>query len=131
MTPFIINQLFESNKGLNFRIVTNIAVGRGINGVSYRTFMGRCYSLKHNIYGHDKMEYVYDVETTKIVNIDLHNNVLHIHHTDTEDWLSKGNVKSVYIDLNTIIAIEFFETNIGEWKKTTFVPRKLNDKLEW
>lgn len=35
--------LFKKNEKRNFQIYTNIAVGRGINGVDYRSFMGDGY----------------------------------------------------------------------------------------
>ena len=35
--------LFKQNEKRNFKIYTNIAVGRGINGVDYRSFMGDNY----------------------------------------------------------------------------------------
>lgn len=42
-TKEILMDLFKKNTSLNFQIYTNIARGRGINGVSYYSFMGDSY----------------------------------------------------------------------------------------
>lgn len=42
-TKEILMDLFKKNKKRNFQIYTNIAVGRGINGVDYRSFIGDNY----------------------------------------------------------------------------------------
>lgn len=42
-TKEILMDLFKKNKKRNFQIYTNIAVGRGINGVNYRSFVGDSY----------------------------------------------------------------------------------------
>ena len=57
-TKEILMDLFKKNEKRNFQIYTNIAVGRGINGVDYRSFMGdgydddrRCISNQYSIKG--------------------------------------------------------------------------------
>lgn len=42
-TKEVLMEMFKKNKSLNFQIYTNIAYGRGINGVSYYSFMGDNY----------------------------------------------------------------------------------------
>lgn len=42
-TKEILMDLFKKNKERNFQIYTNIAFGRGINGVSYHSFVGDNY----------------------------------------------------------------------------------------
>jgi hypothetical protein len=42
-TKEILMELFKKNEKRNFQIYTNIAYGRGINGVSYRSFIGDNY----------------------------------------------------------------------------------------
>jgi hypothetical protein len=42
-TKEILMELFKKNEKRNFQIYTNIAFGRGINGVSYRSFVGEIY----------------------------------------------------------------------------------------
>lgn len=40
----ILMDMFKKNKNLNFQIYTDIAYGRGINGVSYYSFIGNNYT---------------------------------------------------------------------------------------
>lgn len=42
-TKEILMEMFKKNETLNFQIYTNIARGRGINGVEYRSFIGYNY----------------------------------------------------------------------------------------
>lgn len=42
-TKETLMDLFKKNKERNFQIYTNIAYGRGINGVAYRSFIGDNY----------------------------------------------------------------------------------------
>ena len=42
-TKEILMEMFKKNPNRNFQIYTNIAYGRGINGVSYYSFMGTNY----------------------------------------------------------------------------------------
>lgn len=42
-TKEILMDLFKKNEKRNFQIYTNIAQGRGINGVNYRSFVGDSY----------------------------------------------------------------------------------------
>ena len=37
-----LQDLFEANSGKNFVLATDVAVGHGLNGVSYTSFSGRC-----------------------------------------------------------------------------------------
>ena len=48
-TKEILMDLFRKNEKRNFQIYTNIAVGIGINGVDYRSFMGNGYDDDRNI----------------------------------------------------------------------------------
>ena len=47
-TKEILMNLFKENEGRNFRICTNIGVGRGINGVDFMEFIGMRYDGDSN-----------------------------------------------------------------------------------
>jgi hypothetical protein len=43
-TREMLMDMFKQNEGYNFRIYTDIACGRGINGVDYYSFIGKNYT---------------------------------------------------------------------------------------
>ena len=70
-TKEILMDLFTKNAKRNFRIYTNIAEGRGINGIIYKTFTGCNYDddrkkcLESYIKGFGKDYLVIECEKTK------------------------------------------------------------------
>lgn len=43
-TREMLMEMFKKNEGYNFQIYTDIARGRGINGVDYKSFIGKNYA---------------------------------------------------------------------------------------
>ena len=93
-TKEILMDLFTKNAKRNFRIYTNIAEGRGINGVLYKTFTGCNYDdnmrkyHESSIKGFGKDYLIIECEKTK------------------GGWY--GNAKrEVYVPYGTIVMVDF------------------------
>lgn len=97
-----IRKIFNKNKEYNFRIVTNIPEGKGINGVNYKTYYG-----KKLVVNSDKRK----LQTTHIVKIE--DDYVLVIFCDNDDWLSNGSPIRIYIDVNSIVSIDIFTTDIN------------------
>lgn len=93
MTKETLMKMFEKNKNVNFCINTNIAEGKGINGVGYHSYFGE---VTHKEQG----------ETTNIV--EFKDDCLVLNHTiDGGYW--QGGEHLIYLPYNTIVSVDFLK----------------------
>lgn len=94
MTREVLMGLFAENEGLNFRIYTNIAEGRGINGVNYKTF------TKYN-YDDDRRKYL--ESSIKAFSTDY----LVIECAKTKGFWYDNAKRMVYVPYDKIVMVDF------------------------
>lgn len=101
MTEQTIKEIFKNHAKDNFIINTNIAVGHGINGVSFNKYNG-FYRYK------DSVGKWYEINT-KFVNVE--NGVVTLNYDRNGNYDSfKNGKRTIYLDVNSISSIEI----IGE-----------------
>ena len=100
MTKETVMAIFNAHKTTNFCITTNIAEGRGINGVSFGSFEGE--SLVKKEY-HD--EY-YHASWTKILGF-MDECIVLCHYENHSYW--DGGEHIYYIPYSNIVSISFRE----------------------
>ena len=86
--------LFKKNEKLNFRIYTNIAEGRGINGVLYKTFTG--YNNND-----DREKYLESVIKG------FADTYLVIQCAKTKGFWYSNAMREVYVPYDTIVMVDF------------------------
>lgn len=91
MTKETMMKMFEKNKNVNFRINTNIAEGKGINGVGYHSYCGEVQNSNFN-------------ETTNIVEFD--NDYLVIKNRMWETYW-QGGEHLIYLPYSSIVSVDF------------------------
>lgn len=103
----IITSMFNDNKGINFIITTSIGVGKGINGVSFKTYVGIAYQKK----GYSN-EYVLS-QKTDIVEFADDCLVMMVENKDSSN--GRIGTMKVYLPYSVIVMVEFVkETNSVE-----------------
>lgn len=93
MTRETLMKMFEKNKNVNFCLNTNIAEGKGINGVGY-----------HSYYG--ESSYNEQRETTNIVEFD--DDCLVITHTQNGVYW-QGGEHLIYLPYENIVSVDFLK----------------------
>lgn len=91
MTRETLMKMFEKNKNVNFRINTNIAEGKGINGVDYSSYYGEVRNCNFN-------------ETTNIVEFD--DDCLVIKNEMWETYW-RGGEHLIYLSYSSIVSVDF------------------------
>lgn len=94
MTREVLKEMFAENEGLNFRIYTNIAEGRGINGVHYKTFTG---------YNYDDDRRKYLESSIKTFSADY----LVIECAKTKGFWYDNAKRKVYVPYDKIVMVDF------------------------
>lgn len=96
MTRESLMKMFEKNKNVNFCLNTNIAQGKGINGVGYHSYYGEVTQKEQG-------------ETTNIVEFD--DDCLVINHSlDGGYW--QGGEHIIYLPYENIVSVDFLmQTN--------------------
>lgn len=91
MTRETLMKMFEKNKNTNFRINTNIAQGKGINGVAFSSYIGEVTNSQFN-------------EITNIVEFDDDCLVL-----KNKMWESywQGGEHLIYLPYSSIVSVDF------------------------
>lgn len=100
MNQTSIKRLFKENEGKNFVLSTDVAVGHGLNGVSYTSFAGR---KEWEGYGHDKTKYY---EKTTIVSYDEDCLIIKV---DRYDEPYNSGIFTYAIPYEHIVSIMFVE----------------------
>lgn len=91
MTREILMKMFEKNKNVNFCINTNIAEGKGINGVDFSSYFGEVQNSNFN-------------ETTNIVEFD--NDCLVLKNKKCETYW-QGGEHLIYLSYSSIVSVDF------------------------
>lgn len=86
-TKDILMAMFKKNKTLNFIIYTNLGRGRGINGVSFESFVGESSEESHIIKG-------------------FADSYVIIEKTDSGAYLT-GAKKDIYLPYEQIVRVDF------------------------
>ena len=86
-TKEILKEMFKKNKTLNFCIYTNIGEGRGMNGVSFASFIGEGKEEGHIIKG-------------------FADSYIVIEKTDSGAYFS-GAKKDIYLPYECIVRVDF------------------------
>lgn len=93
-TKEILMDLFKKNEKSNFQIYTNIARGRGINGVEYLSFSGYNYD-------DDRQKYI----ASKIKG--FADNYLVIQCAKTKGFWYGNAMREVYVPYDAIVMVDF------------------------
>lgn len=102
MTEQAIKEIFKKHAKDNFIIYTNIAAGRGINGVSFGTYKGY---YRHK----EEFNSEWHEENTKFVDVKNGVVILKYDREGNYDIYKNGN-RTIYLDVNSVLSIEI----IGE-----------------
>lgn len=114
--------IFNANKGKNFIISTNIAVGRGINGVDYKEFVGY-WRFEENHYG-SIIEYY---KSTYIMGVTENCVVLKTINNTEDRW--KNGTQLHFIPFSNIDNITFLESNCSPYRGE--YPKLENGDDDW
>lgn len=112
MTEKAFTSLVAANEGKNFHILTNIARGRGINGVDYLSFWGL-----HRWEENQNKRY----EQTTIC--DCTENCVHIIVKTNRDSWGENGTYDYYIPLENIVAVVFVESQNGRYTEEKYPSR--------
>ena len=93
-----IIKIFENNKTTNFSIITNIAEGKGINGVAFNTHIGCVQGKKE----YSDEQYV--VERTKILGF-MEDCIVLEKYVNNAYW--QGGEHTIYLPFDNIVTIDF------------------------
>lgn len=113
MNAAIVNDIIDEikEKKCNFAIRTNIARGRGLNGVTYDSYYG--YTTANN-----------EILHTKI--LDCYGDIL-VLETDNEKTafpFVNGGKRKIYLNTDSILSIELIET--GTYQDLAMLPAKID-----
>lgn len=86
------------SNGYNFRIVTNVAQGHGINGTSFHTFDADYVDTARNEYEKDKF--------FVITSVHLKQHHVEIHYTSTLKTYFNDGAHVVYIGYESIVEVD-------------------------
>lgn len=86
-TKEILMSMFKKNKTLNFVIYTNLGRGRGMNGVSFESFVGESSEENHTIRG-------------------FADSYVIIEKTDSGPYIA-GAKKDIYLPYEQIVRVDF------------------------
>ena len=91
-------EIFKKNKDTNFSIITNIAEGRGINGVNFVKYYGEA---------NRKPEYAnnYTIDETTRIKGFMDTCIVIEHYKNNNYWA--GGIHTLYIPYDAIVGIDF------------------------
>ena len=95
-TKELLMEMFRKNEGSNFCIYTNIAEGRGINGVSFKSFIGDGYASHDNRIQVNKTTIKGFADTYLIIEVNDGRGI----------WYSDSK-REVYVPYATIVMVDF------------------------
>lgn len=104
---------FAMNPTRNYRIITNIAEGKGINGTDYQSYIGAWEEDGKGEYGGQFHHYVHN-----LVNGVCGDCVVLLHEEEqSEHW--KSGKKTIFLPFENIVAVEFFVDGCKPYRGTT------------
>ena len=102
-TKEILMDLFKKNEGLNYCIYTDIGVGRGINGVDFRSFIGELIDDR------DKIQHVIKGFTDNCIVIEK----------STSGYYYSDAKKDIYVPYEKIVMVDFITDTAHRYYKFT------------
>lgn len=113
MTRETFLEIFKGNENFNFSIHTNIAQGRGINGVSFNKFVGEVISRSDaNLCYYRKINHIAKCCDNYVV-IDVYECRTDKERTQNHTPLSKQT--RYYLPYDAIVLIEICTKDCDEW----------------
>lgn len=109
-----IIKIFEKNKKNNFTIVTNIGVGRGINGVDFEEYVGYTKSNQ-------------GIEETKVLG--FMEDCIVLENYRNCGW-RKGGTHTIYLPFECITTIDFTNNSRNEECFPTKLPKEIKHNLK-
>lgn len=112
MNKATIIDMFKKNDGTNFIIYTSIGAGRGINGVSFKTFIGTEYDCETS---------KCLVQKSKIVGFNDDCLILEVENHSADCGRGRIGTMKVCLPYSSIVMVEFVEKTNTE----LYFPKKL------
>lgn len=95
-TREMLMDLFKQNEKNNFQIYTNIAQGRGINGVSYESFVGKTYTDDNRR----------DIVISSVIKRFAKDYLVIERNAEKEIWYCCAK-KEIYVPYSSIVMVDF------------------------